>query len=482
MSDTVIRVYVYGRNEKPLRGASVTWTVKHSGHVIRCGPATTQGFADKPVDIQIEGQPDDPIVEITAEYRGIKKTDFVPIEKRDHTIKLDVEAPGYLQSPPPPEEPLPQPSTALGYALLSLGGLGASGVVGWYLLNNPGLLAAGNASAQAYYFLLVLLGLSSAAFLFGAMRSTARLTGSHFGAAYDFGGPVVVAIVVVLGGFYLTKAPDNFVLAVRLRATEPINKLENTWVRVDLGLRNDRVAFSSIGDAIVAGVPSSYFGAEIPLVFESNSYALKDPKPTYKIPTNTVIYLDVVPMPTPPPAPQRSDVSIRREANFRDATCAPTKKDVAYLTDTYTLSGSSIPQIYEATAELFERQEVHLFDLNSSASTELAPVVAQADQNVTTLHWNLRVIDGKARARYVWLKAHSDDTEGLSFRSGYRIKDIDADYDKLPSDVDLQNVRYLPQGIACVQDSAHHTTCRNLNTNDRVIIKWDWTMWKRCSR
>ena len=191
-------------------------------------------------------------------------------------------------------KPITQPLSAAFYVAISAVGLLVTAVIGWYLLTNPNLLSSGNTAARAYYVLLLVLGLAAAAFLFGAMRSTARLTGTELGAAYEFGGPVVVAILVVVGGFYLIKPPDDFGLTIRLRASEPITDATETWARVDLGARRDERLFSRDGEVQFSGLPARYLDSELPIELISKAFKLKEPKSAYKISSNGVLYLDVL--------------------------------------------------------------------------------------------------------------------------------------------------------------------------------------------
>jgi len=98
-----------------------------------------------------------------------------------------------------PAEYRSQPLGAASYAGLSFASLLVCIFIGGYLLSSSAAIISAATSARGYYVLLAVLGLASAAFLFGAMRSHAQLTGNNFGTAFEFGGPVVVAILVVLG-------------------------------------------------------------------------------------------------------------------------------------------------------------------------------------------------------------------------------------------------------------------------------------------
>jgi hypothetical protein len=294
MFDTVIRVVVLDKNQRPIPGAEVTWKVKHDGITQELGPVTTQGFVDKPAELQIQGELDEPFVEITAKYMQSTKTERINIDKRDLTISLDVST---AQAEPTPA-PVTQPAPVLFYALLSIVSLGICILVGWYLVNNKDVMNADTTSARGYFVLLTILGLASAAFLFGSLRSTARLTGQQFGYALDLGGPVVVAVLVVFGGFYLTKPPEEFSFYVRLRGSQPITDAIDTYVWVDFDQRRERRDFTSLGEATFPSIPSRFKNKELPIEFQSAVYKLTSPKSIYKLPDNGIIYLDVEKLPT----------------------------------------------------------------------------------------------------------------------------------------------------------------------------------------
>ena len=80
--------------------------------------------------------------------------------------------------------------TALGFILF----LGLAVVLGRY---SRQLSAIG---APVYFFLLVLVGLIAAGFLFGALRSHARYSGKVYNGTLELSGPVVVMVAVILLG------------------------------------------------------------------------------------------------------------------------------------------------------------------------------------------------------------------------------------------------------------------------------------------
>jgi hypothetical protein len=85
MFDTIISVDVIDRNGRHIPGASVTWRVTYKGKSIECGPVF-QG--ERPAEIQIASELDEPYVTITASYEGASKTERIKADKRHHTIKL----------------------------------------------------------------------------------------------------------------------------------------------------------------------------------------------------------------------------------------------------------------------------------------------------------------------------------------------------------------------------------------------------------
>lgn len=186
-----------------------------------------------------------------------------------------------------------QPLGAIAYAVVSLVALLIALLVGWYLLTRNDLSASGLAASRAYYVLLVVLGAAVAAFLFGVLRSAARATGTQFGYRVDLSGPTVAAVLVVLGGYYLTNRSDDFTLFVRLKAEAPISDVADTKVAIDFDKREDSHKFSSDGQAVFAGVPDRFKGQSVSLEFSSPKYRLVDPKSAYMIPENELIILKV---------------------------------------------------------------------------------------------------------------------------------------------------------------------------------------------
>src|ERR1019366_7332198 len=95
------------------------------------------------------------------------------------------------------------------YAVVSLVSFLLFLVLLFLLVLKAETLVALGLTGNLFYVVLVPLGLSAAAFLFGVLRSYARYKGQHFGGVLVLGGPVVVFVLVVLGGFKLVPNPTQ---------------------------------------------------------------------------------------------------------------------------------------------------------------------------------------------------------------------------------------------------------------------------------
>src|SRR5215217_3668937 len=83
-------------------------------------------------------------------------------------------------------------------------------------------------SSTSYFFLLIPLALASAAFLFGALRSSAKYTGKNYGGTLELGGPVVVLLLIVGLGYKFRPQEKSFGFTLNIFSatdtTEVINK------------------------------------------------------------------------------------------------------------------------------------------------------------------------------------------------------------------------------------------------------------------
>jgi hypothetical protein len=179
-------------------------------------------------------------------------------------------------------------------ALLGFIALGLALLVGWYLIERRDILV--EHAPQAFYLLLICLGVAVAFLLFGALRSYAKLSGTQLGYTFELGGPAVILILIILGGFRFADPARDLSLTVFLRGDSLAGeKIKEAEVWTDIGDRRDPRPVSFHGEVVFKGIPSHHRSADYFFGLRSNHYQLKYPGKTYKIPDDRKIYLDVIP-------------------------------------------------------------------------------------------------------------------------------------------------------------------------------------------
>lgn len=144
-----------------------------------------------------------------------------------------------------------------------------------------------------YYIVLVPVGLASAAFLFGALRSSAKYSGKSSYGSIELTGPVVIFCLVVIGGFYFGSPESEFLLTVRTSVSgEPEKILKNGSVLLDIGdLRLDK-KLNENGEVFFAGVSSRFLGKTINVIPQIKGYRTKGSN-LIIIPESRIIYLEL---------------------------------------------------------------------------------------------------------------------------------------------------------------------------------------------
>lgn len=167
-----------------------------------------------------------------------------------------------------------QPLSAQAYALVALVGLAIGvGLLFFYIYQVPKFVENGSQS-QIYYLLLIPWALACAAFLFGTMRSYAQLTHKQVGTALELGGPVVLFVLVLVGGVKLVPAtPQTFDLTVRAHSEDGTQAMI-TYGRVTIDFDTDRRTqpFDSNGEANFKGVPPKFQGATLKILPQVEGY------------------------------------------------------------------------------------------------------------------------------------------------------------------------------------------------------------------
>lgn len=118
---------------------------------------------------------------------------------------------------------------------------------------------------QFFYIVLLVFGLVCALVLFGVMRSYARVTYKSAGGAVELGGPAAIAVLVVVGGFWLVPRHDTFDLTIRPHGSDkPL--ITSGKIRVELGNFAPTQEINSNGEADFKGVPHKFRGASVKIL------------------------------------------------------------------------------------------------------------------------------------------------------------------------------------------------------------------------
>jgi hypothetical protein len=152
-------------------------------------------------------------------------------------------------------------------------------------------------SGRVYYLVLLPLGLSAAAFLFGSLRSYAVFTGKHMGGAIELGGPVVGFALTVAGGFFLAPDPSTFPLTVFVHGEQSQNEVilrRSGRVMIDLGGDRRSEDIGDKGQAFFPGVPANFRGQEVSVSLDATGYETVKPGEKLKIDGSSV-YLPIRP-------------------------------------------------------------------------------------------------------------------------------------------------------------------------------------------
>ena len=124
---------------------------------------------------------------------------------------------------------------------------------------------------KVFYLLLIPWALASATFLFGAMKSYARLTHRHPATSLELGGPVVLFCLVLVGGFKLVPStPETFDLAVRAHSKD-VPLIADGQITLDLpGLPHATIGPD--GEANFKGISAQFKGKPIRVLAHVDGY------------------------------------------------------------------------------------------------------------------------------------------------------------------------------------------------------------------
>jgi hypothetical protein len=177
------------------------------------------------------------------------------------------------------ERPMKQQMSPMAYAVSSAVFLIiAAGLLMLYIFKAKDLVNQG-IDKNVFYFLLIPLGFSAAAFLFGAMRSYARYSGKQFAGYLDLGGPVVLFLLVVVLGFLLIPRSGPFDFTVILRDAHGKTALRDSGrVKMTLGNEVRDAGIDENGTVDFKNIPFSSRNQKVYLELAAENWRFKHGK------------------------------------------------------------------------------------------------------------------------------------------------------------------------------------------------------------
>ncbi len=152
-----------------------------------------------------------------------------------------------------------QPFSARAYGIIAATGLAIAIATAVLLAYSP---PEGGAGAGALTFLLlVICGLATAAFLYGAVSGSYAVVERKAPLTLRLGGPVAVAALVVAGGFYFVQHSQDGTFDVTVRIYDRSRKpIANAQVTLDVGDLDLNQSTNANGRAEFRAVPRKYKG------------------------------------------------------------------------------------------------------------------------------------------------------------------------------------------------------------------------------
>ena len=144
-----------------------------------------------------------------------------------------------------------------------------------------------------YYVILVPVGLASAAFLFGALRSGAKYVGKNSFGSIELTGPVVIFCLVIIGGIYFAPPETDFSLTIRTSiSNEPEKILNYGSIIIDVGEQRIKNQVNDNGEVSFPGLSSRFVGQTVHIIPQIKNYKIKGSS-SFTIPESRIIYLQL---------------------------------------------------------------------------------------------------------------------------------------------------------------------------------------------
>jgi hypothetical protein len=142
-----------------------------------------------------------------------------------------------------------------------------------------------------YFIILIPLGLTAAAFLFGAMRSHATYRGTSTLGTLELSGPVVVLGLVIAGGMMSNRA-ETFALTVRVHGPGGASDIIRSGrLTADLAGVRRTSSISVDGAVVFADVPGDLEGQAVRLIAEVDNFISDTAAERVVIPASHIVDL-----------------------------------------------------------------------------------------------------------------------------------------------------------------------------------------------
>lgn len=146
-----------------------------------------------------------------------------------------------------------------------------------YIFKAKELISSG-IDEKIFYILLIPLGFSAAAFLFGALKSYAHYSGKHIHGTLELGGPIIVFILTVIGGFKLVSKSTPFdYLFIIVDSNGNTRNTLNCYLQLHVG---SEIKESKIeeGKARFYGIPFNYKSNHATIYLKGDGWVFKNEK------------------------------------------------------------------------------------------------------------------------------------------------------------------------------------------------------------
>ena len=138
---------------------------------------------------------------------------------------------------------------------------------------------------RVFYLSLILMGVFSAIALFGFLKSSASVKGDIGGIAIDVAGPAALAVIVVIGGFYLIPRYEFFDVTIRAidSSGTPVYSDRKATVKITLPTGVREADFTRNGEATIKGLPYSLFKSKQKILVDLYEYDQMSPGVEYTL-------------------------------------------------------------------------------------------------------------------------------------------------------------------------------------------------------